>query len=147
MLLMTAAGILTALAPDTLCMIILLVMCAVLAMGFVLGLFPSMMFIGGFTNARKNIEQALEVQTAEPWYAVVKLDAPFRVRELDKLFRLYRDEAEQQMEGNETVSDIEDWINDDMLSLRTWQGLMVQIPGILTGMMTPTMVQMHPSCT
>lgn len=133
-LLMAAAGILTALAPDTLCMVILLIMCAVLAMGFLLGLFPSMMFIGGFTNARKSIEQALGVQTSDAWYAVVKLDAPFRVRELDKLFRLYRDEAEQQMEGNEVVSDIEDWINDDMLSLRTWQGLMVQLPGVLTGL-------------
>ena len=145
--LLAVAGVLTALAPDTLSMLILLTMCGVLALGFILGLLPSVTFTAGFYEGRRSIDQALEVQTTEPWYAVFKLDAPFRQRELDKMFRLYRDEAEQQREDGEVVSDIEDWINEDMLGLRTWQGLIAQVPGILTGMMTPTMVQMHPSCT
>ena len=115
-------------------MMILLLMCGILAMGYVLGLLPCMIYTSGFSTARKNIDQALEVQTTEPWYAVVKLDAPFRVRELDELFRLYRDEAEQQMEDGEVVSDLEDWISEEMLGLRTWQGLVAQVPGALTGM-------------
>ena len=132
--LLAASGVLTALAPDTLSMLILLVMCAVLAMGFALGLLPSMMYAIGFSSGRRSIDQALEVQTAEPWYAVFKLDSPFHQRELDEMFRLYRDEAETQHEGGEVVSDIEEWINEDMLALRTWQGLVVQVPGILTGL-------------
>ena len=132
--LLAAAGILTALAPDTLSMLILLVMCGVLAMGFLLGMLPSMTLSMGFYTARRNIDQALEVQSTEPWYAMFKLDAPFRQRELDKMFRLYRDEAERQNEDGEVVSDIEDWISEDMLGLRTWQGLVAQVPGILTGL-------------
>ncbi|MGN0996576.1 MAG: EAL domain-containing protein [Candidatus Ventricola sp.] len=132
--LIASAGVLTALAPDTLSMLILLVMCGILAMGYILGLLPCMLFAGGFTAGQRSIDQALEVQTAEPWYAVFKLDTPFRMRELDELFRRYRDEAEQQRESGEVVSDIEDWISEEMLGLRTWQGLIVQIPGILTGL-------------
>ena len=97
--LLASAGILTALAPDTLSMLILLCMCGLLAMGYILGLMPCMMLTSGFVTARQNIDQALEVQTAETWYAVFKMDAPFRQRELDKLFRLYRDEAEAQKEA------------------------------------------------
>ena len=132
--LLAVAGVLTALAPDTLSMLILLAMCGVLMLGFVLGLLPCVVFTAGFSDGRKSIDQALDVQTTEPWYAVFKLDTPFRQRELDKMFRLYRDEAEQQREDGEVVSDIEDWINEDMLGLRTWQGLIAQIPGMLTGL-------------
>lgn len=132
--LLASAGILTALAPDTLSMLILLCMCGLLVMGYILGLMPCMMLTAGFVAARQNIDQALEVQTSEPWYAVFKMDAPFRQRELDKLFRLYRDEAEAQREAGEIISDIEDWISEDTLSLKSWQGLMVQIPGTLTGL-------------
>ncbi|MGN1370249.1 MAG: EAL domain-containing protein [Aristaeellaceae bacterium] len=132
--LLAAAGILTALAPDTLSMIILLVMGFVLVMGFALGLLPSVLYALGFSTARQSIDQALEVQTAEPWYAVFKLDSPFRQKDLDELFRIYRDEAEAQREDGEVVSDIEEWISEDMLSLHTWQSLVVQIPGILTGL-------------
>lgn len=132
--LLASAGILTALAPDTLSMLILLCMCGLLAMGYILGLMPCMTLTAGFVAARQNIDQALEVQTSEPWYAVFKMDAPFRQRELDKLFRLYRDEAEAQREAGEVISDIEDWMSEDTLSLKSWQGLMVQIPGTLTGL-------------
>ena len=132
--LLASAGILTALAPDTLSMMILLCMCALLAMGYVLGLMPCMQLTAGFSSARQNIDQALEVQTAETWYAVFKMDTPFRQRELDKLFRLYRDEADMQKEAGEVISDIEDWISEDTLALQTWQGLVVQIPGTLTGL-------------
>ena len=132
--LLASAGILTALAPDTLSMLILLCMCGLLAMGYILGLMPCMTLTAGFVTARQNIDQALEVQTSEPWYAVFKMDAPCRQRELDKLFRLYRDEAEAQREAGEVISDIEDWMSEDTLSLKSWQGLMVQIPGTLTGL-------------
>ena len=62
--LLAAAGILTALAPDTLSMLILLVMCGVLVMGYTMGLMPGMQLAAVFSNARQNIDQALEVRTA-----------------------------------------------------------------------------------
>ena len=132
--LLASAGILTALAPDTLSMMILLLMCALLALGYILGLMPCMQLTSGFSSARQSIDQALEVQTSDTWYAVFKMDTPFRQRELDKLFHLYRDEADTQKEAGEVISDIEDWISEDTLALQTWQGLVVQIPGTLTGL-------------
>lgn len=132
--LIATAGILLALAPDTLSMVILLVMCGLIAMGFVLGLMPCMQLSAGFKCARQSMEQALEVQTTEPWHAVFKLETPFRQSTMDELFSLFREEAEQQREENTVISDIEDWINEDTLALHTWQGLVLQVPGILTGL-------------
>ena len=108
--LLASAGILTALAPDTLSMMILLLMCALLALGYILGLMPCMQLTSGFSSARQSIDQALEVQTADTWYAVFKMDTPFRQRELDKLFHLYLDEADTQKEPGEGIIDIEDLI-------------------------------------
>ena len=65
--LLAAAGVLTALAPDTLSMLILLVMCGILVMGYTMGLMPGMQLAAGFSTARQNIDQALEVQTADTW--------------------------------------------------------------------------------
>ena len=133
-ILIATSGILLALSPDTLSMVILFAMCALIAMGFVMGLMPCMQLSAGFKSARQSMEQALEVQTTEPWYAVFKLETPFRQSTLDELFALFREEAEQQREENTVISDIEDWINEDTLALRTWQGLVLQVPGILTGL-------------
>lgn len=130
-----AFGILLfSMAPDILSMLILLVMCLVIAFGFALGLMPALMFATGFKTARENMENTLDVQSTETWIAVFKLDHLFRQKLLDNLFKEYRNQVEQQKEEGEIVSDIEEYISEDVLSLRTWQGLVVQIPGILTGL-------------
>lgn len=133
-LLMTAGGLLLSLAPDTLSMLILLIMCVLVIMGFLVGLMPAIMYGSGFKNARHNIEQALDVQSTETWIAVFKMEALFRQKALDSLFREYKNKVEQQKEEDEIVSDIEEYINEDVLALRTWQGLITQIPGTLTGL-------------
>lgn len=133
--LLLAFGILLfSLAPNTLSMLILLVMCLVIALGFTLGLLPAFLYATGFKTARQKIEQTLEVQSTETWIAVFKLDLLFRQKDLDGLYKEYKRQAEQQKEDGEIVSDIEDYISEDVLSLRTWQGLILQIPGTLTGL-------------
>ncbi len=132
-LLLAAAGLLVSLAPDTLSMLMLLVMSLVIFLGFILGLMPAIMYGSGFKTARQNIEQALDVQSTETWIAVFKMETLFRQKTLDKLFREYKNKVEEQKEDDEIVSDIEEYINEDVLSLRTWQGLVLQIPGTLTG--------------
>lgn len=133
-LLLTAGSLLLSLAPDTLSMLILIIMFFVVVLGFFLGLMPSLMYGNGFRTARQNIEQALDVQSTETWIAVFKLDAFFRQKELDKMFKEYRNRVEIQKEEGEIVSDIEEYISEDVLGLRTWQGFILQIPGILTGL-------------
>ena len=133
-LLLVACGLLLSLAPDTTSMMILGVMCVIIVMGFFLGMMPTLMFTSGFHTARLNVEQTLDVQTMETWIAVFRLESLFRSKELDALFLEYKNKVEQQKEEDEIVSDIEDYISEDLLGLRTWQGLVVQIPGVLTGL-------------
>lgn len=133
-LLIAAGGLLLSLAPDTLSMLILLCMCFIIMLGFFLGLMPGLLYGAGFKTGRQNIEQALDVQSTETWIAVFKLETLFRQKTLDNLFRDYKNKVEQQKEDDEIVSDVEEYISEDVLSLRTWQGLVLQIPGILTGL-------------
>ena len=132
-LLLASGGLLLSFAPDTLSLLMLAVMCFIVILGFSLGLMPALMYGAGFKSARQNIEQSLDVQSTETWIAVFKLDSLFRQRTLDNLFREYKNKVEQQKEDEEIVSDVEEYINEDVLALRTWQGLVVQIPGTLTG--------------
>ncbi|MBU5679473.1 EAL domain-containing protein [Blautia sp. MSJ-9] len=133
-LLLLAGGLLFSLAPDTLSMLVLAVMCFITFLGFAMGLFPAMMYSFGFKTGRHNIEQTLDVQSTENWIGVFKLEYLFRQKTLDELFRSYKAKAEAQKEQEEIVSGIEEYISEDVLSLRTWQGLILQIPGALTGL-------------
>ena len=133
-LLLAADGLLLSLAPDTLSMMIMVGMTLVIVLGFVLGLMPAIMYDSGFKSARQNIEQALDVQSTETWIAVFKLETLFRQKTLDKLFQEYKNKVQEQKEDDAIASDIEEYINEDVLSLRTWQGLVLQIPGTLTGL-------------
>lgn len=133
-LLLTASCLLLSLAPDTLSMIILIIMFFIVTLGFFLGLMPSLLYGNGFRNARNNIGQALDIQSTETWIAVFKMDFLFRQKDLDNMFREYKNHAERQKEEGEIVSDIEEYISEDVLSLRVWQGFILQIPGILTGL-------------
>lgn len=133
-LLLVAGSLLLSLAPDTLSMLILLIMFFVIVLGFFLGLMPALMYGSGFKRARQNVEHTLDIQSTETWIAVFKLDTLFRQKDLDEMFNEYRNKVEQQKEDEEIVSDISEYISEDVLSLRTWQGLILQIPGILTGL-------------
>lgn len=133
-LLMVTGGLLLGLAPDILSMLILLVMCFIIVIGFSLGLMPALTCSAGFKTARQNIEHTLDVQSTETWIAVFKHERLFRQKMLDDLFKNYKNKVEQQKEDGEIVSDIEEYISEDILSLRTWQGFVLQIPGTLTGL-------------
>ena len=86
-MLLAAGGLLLSLAPDTLSIIMIVIMCIVIILGFLLGLMPALTYGNGFKNARQSVEQALDVQAAETWIAVFKLDTLFRQRDLDGLFK------------------------------------------------------------
>ncbi len=133
-LLLASSAVLLSLAPDTLSMMVLLVMCFFVGLGFFLGLMPALLFGSGFQTARWNLQRATDVQSTESWIAVFKFDQFFGQKALDALFRDYKQKALRQREEGEIVSDIEEYINEDALALRTWQAVVAQIPGTLTGL-------------
>lgn len=132
--LITVSVLLLALAPDTLSMIIVGCMWIAVIFGFFVGLLPTIRYSNGFRTAKARLEQTMDVQSTETWISVFKLDSLFHQKDLDRTFNEYKRKVMEQKEANEIVSSIEDYISEDSLSLATWQNVVLQIPGTLTGL-------------
>ena len=131
---LTAVGLLFSMAPGVLSMLILGAMTLLLVFGFVGGIMPSILYADAFKRSRKSIEEAMDVQSTETWLAVFQIENLFGQKDLDAAFDDYKSIVQQQKESNDMLSDIEEYINEDFLSLRTWRGLIQQIPGSMTGL-------------
>ena len=132
-IILMCGGALTAFAPDTLSMMIVAFMCLVAAGGMCWGIFPVIRFAIGLENGQKSVRRAGEVQTDSPWLAVSQQEKFFLQKALDGLFLEYRDKVQNQKESGQILSDIEEYINEDILGLMSWRSVVMQIPGIMTG--------------
>ena len=126
--------LLLALAPNPLSMIIVGCMWVAVIIGFFMGLLPSILYANAFRVGKINLEQAMDIQSTEHWIAVFKLDSLFHQKDLDRVFNEYKNKVMAQKEANEILSSIEDYISEDSMFLTTWQNLVLQIPGTLTGL-------------
>lgn len=133
-LLMAISVLLLALAPDTLSMIVVGCMWVAVILGFFMGLLPTIQYSNAFRMGKTNLEQTMDIQSTENWIAVFKLDSLFHHRELDRVFNEYKNKVMAQKEANDILSSIEDYISEDSLALATWQSVVLQIPGTLTGL-------------
>ena len=66
--------------------------------------------------------------------AALRIERFFQQKRLDKLFGEYREKVQHQRETGQIVSDIDEVLNEDVLALYTWRGVIAQIPGTLTGL-------------
>ena len=125
---------LTAYAPDQISAIFIIVMEVIIFLGVVTGILPAIQFYRGFESGLETIERALEVQTKSTWYVMVQNDQFFHQRTMDEIFRRYQQKVQSQRESGQILSDIEDYFNEDVLAMRSWQSVVTQIPGTLTGL-------------
>lgn len=132
--LITVSGLLLALAPDTLSMIVVGFMWVAIILGFFMGLLPSIVYTNAFRQGKASLDQTMDIQSTETWIAVFKLDSLFHQKNLDQVFSEYKSKVMAQKEANEILSSLEDYISEDSLSLATWQNVVLQIPGTLTGL-------------
>lgn len=132
--LITISGLLLALAPDVLSMIVVGCMWLAILMGFFMGLLPTILYSSAFKQGKISLEQTMDIQSTETWIAVFKLDSLFHQKNLDRIFSEYKAKIMAQKEGGEILSSIEDYISEDTLSLATWQNVVLQIPSTLTGL-------------
>lgn len=132
--LMAATLLLFGLAPDTLSLLILGVMALILALGFVLGVVPVIRFTAGFQRALGAVRDAVKIQTSDASLVVLREDELFRQKEMDEAFQEYKEIVLRQQQAGEVLRDIEEFLSEDFLSIHSWQGLVIQIPGILTGL-------------
>ena len=125
---------LTAYAPDQISAVFIIVMELIIFVGIIAGLFPTIQYYRGFESGLSNIERALEVQTNSTWSVMIQIEEFFHQKTLDDIFRQYQQKVQGQRESGQILSDIEDYINEDILALRSWQSIMLQIPSTLTGL-------------
>ena len=126
--------VLTSYAPDNISTVFIVIMECIVLAGVVLGILPVVAYYRAFETGLNNIERALEVQTSSTWSVMSQIEDFFHQRTLDGLFRDYREKVQVQRESGQALTDIEDYINEDILALRSWQNVVLQIPGTLTGL-------------
>lgn len=126
--------LLAVLAPDFLSMLIIGVMTATIAAGLAFGLVPNLLYCDGFKTGQDSIDLSREVNADNVWTAVTSVKPFFRQKRLDDMFDTYMDMVKDQEEKGVVISDIEDVINDESLSIHSWRGVVLQISGILTAL-------------
>ncbi len=126
--------VLTAYSPDMLSMVIVGFMCMIALAGCIYGLLPTISFTGGLLNGQSSIRKASGTEGTSTWVAALQIERFFKQKTLDKLFAEYREKVQHQRETGQIVSDIDEVLNEDVLALYTWRGVIAQIPGTLTGL-------------
>ncbi len=126
--------VLTAYAPDGISTVFIVIMELIIVLGVIFGILPIVQYCRAFENGLENIERALEVQTSSTWSVMLQIEAFFHQRTMDELFREYQKKVQSQRDSGQVLSDIEDYINDDIMAIHSWQNVVQQIPGTLTGL-------------
>ena len=126
--------ILTAYAPDDVSTVFIVMMEVIVFAGVILGIFPVLQYYRALETGLENIERALEVQTSSTWSVMAQIEDFFHQRTMDELFHDYQEKVQIQRESGQVLTDIEDYLNEDVLALRSWQNIIAQIPGTLTGL-------------
>lgn len=126
--------LLIAIAPDLLSMLIIILMTAIIAMGFIFGIIPTIMYSQGFKEGQKSIDAALDINADYIWTAIRSTTPFFKQKTLDDLFGVYLDNVQEQKDSGVVISDIEDSINEETLSIHSWRGVVLQIAGVLTAL-------------
>lgn len=120
---------LAAYSPDLLSALIVGLMCIIALAGCIHGLLPTISITGGLLNGQKSIRKASETEGSSAWVAALQIDRFFQQKTLDGLFEEYREKVQHQRETGQIVSDLDEVLNEDVLALHTWKGVIAQLPG------------------
>lgn len=134
LIILGAAGALLIASSDIPSMLFVGIMACLILAGGLIGILPMARFSEGFNYAVKNIRKAQMTQTAMPWLAILKMDSFFHQKVLDELFEVYKEKVEEERKNNMILRGIDEFINEEELALKCWQGVVLQIPGMLTGL-------------
>ena len=125
---------LTAYSPDMLSVVIVGFMCIIALAGCIYGLLPTISITNGLLNGQNSIRKASGTEGSSAWVAALQIERFFQQKTLDRLFGDYREKVQHQRETGQIVSDIDEVLNEDVLALYTWKGVIAQLPGTLTGL-------------
>lgn len=102
--------------------------------GVAAGIIPMLSMKNGLRRGTGNVEETSSAAGASAWFSLQKKENVFRQKALDKIFSAYRDKTEGQYRSGQMLGDIEEYINEDSLSVLSWNNVIQQIPGTLTGL-------------
>ena len=128
-----ANAALIAFSPDMLSMMIVGAMLVFILLAVMFGLIPMISYIFGFRSGVVTIKDTLIMPVDSAWTVLQEMDQMFHQKTLDTLFDEYRVKIKQQRESGQTLNEIDDYINEDVISMRCWHTVVSQIPGTLTG--------------
>ena len=120
---------LAAYSPDLLSALIVGLMCIIALAGCIHGLLPTISITGGLLNGQKSIRKASETEGSSAWVAALQIERFFQQKTLDGLFEDYREKVQHQRETGQIVSDLDEVLNEDVLALHTWKGVIAQLQG------------------
>jgi len=125
---------LTLYSPDNISMAFIAAMEVILLLGTIFGIIPVMQFNRGLQTGLNSIYQAANVQSESAWNVLIQTESLFHHGRLDRIFREYKGKVKTQQESGQIMADIDAFINEDVLSVYSWQNVVAQIPGTLTGL-------------
>lgn len=105
-----------------------------IAVAIIGGILPVLGYEQALENAVNSIDRAMEVQSRSAWSVIQAEEDFFSQRVLDTAFDEYRSKVVSQQKSRQILSDVTDYINEDILALHSWQTLVSQVPGMLTSL-------------
>lgn len=122
------------LSPGALSLAFVLLIVAICAAAFVFGIFRVSRFNQALMLGRDEVLRARSVQADDVWLALRPVSRPFSQKDLDHVFDRYKHDVEAARKSGEPIlPDVEDYVNEELVGLRTWRGVILQIPAVLTG--------------
>ena len=124
---------LIAFAPDKLSMAIIGIMLVIILAGIYFGILKDLSLYSGFIKGVGSIEEAIGVPSRSPWSTIEEMDSVFYQKNLDRLMEEYKGKIKTQKSSEQILSEIEEYMDEDTISLIDWNSVVSQIPGTLTG--------------
>lgn len=131
---MAGAVVLVLVSPDSMAIVLTMVMTVILGIATWFGILPLLHYTSAFDRGLYNIQTAVERKPDSPWVAVMDQLDFFGKADLDELFADYKQKVQQQRSSGIVITSISDTINEELVAVKSWQGVMHQIPGTLTGL-------------
>lgn len=121
-------------SPDVLTLAFIAVMVLLCAVGTVIALLPLIRYGIGFHEAYQRIEHLRAIQPDELWGALLQSESLFQVPDMDDIFYDYKLTVEKERREQKAEQiDLEDLLSAQYIDLRTWKGVVQQIPNTQTG--------------
>lgn len=123
-------------SPNVTSMVFVGIMAILMISGYFLGIFQIDQYASAFCRGTFRLSHLGRIAADDNWlYIRQQGDSFFQYEPLDRLFRQYQDRIDQQRTAGEmaVLDDIEDIINEDLITLKTLRSVVDFIPGALTG--------------